>query len=177
MIEDCDRFHALLFTDAGDIPNHPHFPLLWWRGALGADPGAEAFEKLFTDNGWAQTWRNGIFTYPHFHSTSHEVLGIARGSIRVRLGGSTGVEADLQGGDAVVIPAGVGHENLHASSDLLVVGAYPPGSNVDLLRDASADPSIRQRIASVPAPRTDPVEGPRGRLRQKWSNLVDEIIK
>jgi uncharacterized protein YjlB len=165
---DGDRFHALLFADAGSIPNNPNLPLLWWRGALPADPGPEAFERLFADNGWGQSWRDGIFTYPHFHSTSHEVLGIARGSVRVSLGGDTGEEVDLQGGDAVVIPAGVGHQNLQASADLLVVGAYPPGAEVDLLRDATGDAAVRAAIAAVPVPATDPVEGKVGRLRKLW---------
>ncbi|HEX2528017.1 MAG TPA: hypothetical protein VHL31_17165 [Geminicoccus sp.] len=169
MIEDSDRFHAIQFTDAGAIPNHPRLPLLWWRGALPADPGPEAFEALFTRNGWGQTWRNGIFTYAHFHSTSHEVLGIARGCVRVRLGGATGVDADLQGGDAVLIPAGVGHQNLDASADLLVVGAYPPGAEVDLLRDATDDAATRARIAAVPLPPTDPVGGGSGEIGRMWA--------
>ena len=172
MIEDGERFQTFLFTDAGAIPNHPRFPLIWWRGALPADPGPEAFESLFTRHGWGQTWRNGIFTYPHFHSTSHEVLGIARGSVRVRLGGTTGVEVDLQGGDVVLIPAGVGHQNLHASADLLVVGAYPPDANVDLLRDATGDAALRRRIAALPAPPSDPVEGRPGRVAAIWASAL-----
>jgi uncharacterized protein YjlB len=174
MIEDCERFQTFLFTDAGAIPNHPRFALLWWRGALPADPGPEAFESLFTRHGWGQTWRNGIFTYAHFHSTSHEVLGIARGSVRVRLGGATGVEVDLQGGDAVLIPAGVGHQNLRATSDLLVVGAYPPNCKVDLLRDATGDSAVRARIGAVPVPPSDPVEGGPGRLAQKWASVLED---
>lgn len=172
MIEDSDRFHRFLFTDAGAIPNNPSLPLLWWRGALSADRGPEAFEAMFGRNGWGGTWRNGIFAFPHFHSTSHEVLGIARGSVRVRLGGATGVEANLQGGDAVVIPAGVGHQNLRASADLLVVGAYPGGARADLLRDATGDTQIRARIASLPVPATDPVEGEQGRLLLHWPGVA-----
>lgn len=162
-------FHVLLFKDAGAIPNNPGLPLIWWQAALPPAPGPEAFEQLFARNGWTQSWRNGIFDYPHFHSTSHEVLGIARGSVRVRLGGATGTEVELQAGDAVAIPAGVGHQNLRASADLLVVGAYPSGAEVDLLRDAGADTQARDRIAAVPVPRSDPVEGEDGRLLRHWA--------
>jgi uncharacterized protein YjlB len=125
MNRDVDSLQVLLFDDAGAIPNNPRLPLLWWHGVLPPDAGAAAFEEMFARHEWSDSWRNGIFTYPHFHSTSHEVLGIARGSVRVRLGGGTGKEVDLAAGDAVLIPAGVGHQNLGASADLLVVGADP----------------------------------------------------
>lgn len=169
MNERDERFQALQFADARAIPNHPDLPLLWWRGALDSDAGPDAFEALFARNGWRPSWRNGIFTYPHFHSTSHEVLGIAQGSVRVRLGGETGVEVELRAGDVVLIPAGVGHQNLQASADLLVVGAYPQGAKADLLQDASGDPAIRARIAAVPLPRTDPVKGQDGFSHPAWA--------
>jgi long-chain acyl-CoA synthetase len=41
-------------------------------------------------NGWSGTWRNGIYAFHHYHSTSHEVLGIAAGSAAVRFGGEGG---------------------------------------------------------------------------------------
>src|SRR5437870_8580248 len=34
---------------------------------------------------------------------------------------------DVQSGDVIVIPAGVAHQKLDASSDFAVVGAYPDG--------------------------------------------------
>ena len=46
---------------------------------------------------------------------------------RVRLGGDGGVVLDVKAGDALLLPAGVGHQNLGASADLLVIGAYPKG--------------------------------------------------
>jgi uncharacterized protein YjlB len=168
MDRNTEGLQALLFEDAGTIPNNPRLPLLWWRKALPPDAGAAAFEELFARHGWSDSWRNGIFTYPHFHSTSHEVLGIAQGSVRVRLGGATGKEVDLAAGDVVLIPAGVGHQNLGASDDLLVVGAYPAGAEVDLLRDAAGDPAVRDRIAAVPLPSSDPVEGEDGGLCRHW---------
>jgi uncharacterized protein YjlB len=151
---------ALSFADDGAVPNNP-LPLLLWRGAVepqGPDPAA-AFERRFAANGWPPSWRNGVYAYVHFHTNTHETLGIAAGRVRVRLGGSGGAVVELKAGDVVLIPAGVGHENLGASDDLLVVGAYPPGVREDLLRDASDDIEARARIAAVPRPARDPVNG------------------
>ena len=161
-------FQSFFFEDAQSIPNNPCLPLLWWQGLLPQDCGPEAFETLFACNGWIPAWRYGIFAYPHFHSISHEVLGIANGIVKVRLGGATGTEAQLRSGDVVLIPAGVGHQNLGANADLLVVGAYPPGCRADLMRDATNDAKARERIKKVPMPDNDPVDGSNGKLHQLW---------
>jgi uncharacterized protein YjlB len=72
-------------------------------------------------------------------------------------------------GDVVVIPAGVGHQNLGASADLLVVGAYPRGSEVDLWRGGAAERAVVERnIALVPLPAADPVHGADGPLLRLW---------
>jgi uncharacterized protein YjlB len=47
------------------------------------------------------------------------VLAICRGQAKVQFGGSQGVTLTVQVGAVVLIPAGVGHENLGASADLL----------------------------------------------------------
>src|SRR5262249_5623236 len=125
------RVATYLFADDGDIPNHPRWPMIVYKGAVDPQAGdpARAFEKLFADHGWVDGWRDGIFTFPHYHSNAHEVLGIARGEAKVRFGGATGEVLQVEAGDAVLLPAGTGHQNLGQSSDLLVIGAYPPGSS------------------------------------------------
>lgn len=47
-------------------------------------------EDLFEANGWADTWRDGIYDYVHSHSRIHEALSVARGKGRVRFGGENG---------------------------------------------------------------------------------------
>ncbi len=150
------------FSDDGRIPNHPDLPLLVYAGALaiGAADRAAAFEALFRRHGWGGMWRNGIYAFHHYHSTAHEVLGIAAGRARVRFGGEHGTTLDIEAGDAVLIPAGVGHCNLGASADLLVVGAYPEGQRPDLRRGGPDDrPQVLANIAAVPLPRRDPITG------------------
>jgi uncharacterized protein YjlB len=162
---------SFLFTDDGDVPNHPRWPMIVYKQAIDAKTGdlAEAFEKLFADHGWVDGWRNGIFTFTHYHSNAHEVLGIARGHAKVRFGGKTGDVFDIEAGDAVLLPAGTGHQNLGASSDLLVIGAYPPGPSRDLMRAGETDKSaIRARVATVGKPATDPISGANGPVARLW---------
>ncbi len=159
----------VFLEDDGTIPNS-RLPLLVYAGVLkGRQDRARAFEELFADNGWSRSWRNGMYAFRHYHSTTHEVLGIAVGSARVEFGGPHGTEMDIAAGDAVLIPAGVSHCNLAASGDLLVIGAYPDGSaSVDLLRDsASARTEAVPRIDRVPLPPRDPILGTGG-LLQEW---------
>src|SRR4051812_12928485 len=157
------------FADDGTVPNNT-LPLVVYRGAL-PDSGdrASLCEDMFARNGWPDSWRNGIYPYHHYHSTAHEVLGIARGSARVRLGGDNGRSVELREGDVVVIPAGVAHKREAASSDLLVIGSYPRGQNPDICR---AEPARHDRpagtTAAVPLPACDPVTGEAAPLLECW---------
>lgn len=161
---------ALVLADDGDVPNSGH-PLIVYAGAIDprvGDPAA-AFEALFAVNGWGGGWRNGIFPFHHYHSTAHEVLGIARGEAQVRFGGEQGETVAIAAGDAVLIPAGVGHKRLSATPDLLVIGAYPRGQRADLMREGAEDrAAIRRRIAAVARPDRDPVGGADGPMRLHW---------
>ena len=158
------------FADDGQVPNNPALPVVVYRGALPAGGDrARACEQMFAKHGWPDAWRNGIYPHHHYHGTAHEVLGIARGNARVRLGGEAGQSVELNAGDVVVIPAGVAHKREWASGDLLVIGAYPKGQRPDLCR---ADPAGRDRaiaaIAAVPLPAADPVTGQAGPLLECW---------
>ncbi len=101
---------TFVFADDGLIPNNC-LPLIVRRGAITQDKSdpAKAFEHTFAANGWTGAWRDGIYDYRHYHSTAHEVLGVASGSATVRFGGEGGEIVGLTAGDVVVIPAGVDH--------------------------------------------------------------------
>ena len=161
---------SFLFADDGDIPNNS-VPLIVYPRALDPAGGdmASRFEALFAANGWGGSWRNGIFPFHHYHSTAHEVLGIAAGEAEVRFGGEGGESLHVQAGDAVLIPAGVGHKRLSATPDLLVIGAYPGGQWADLMREGAEDgQAIRGRIAAVAVPDADPVGGRDGPVARIW---------
>jgi uncharacterized protein YjlB len=132
------------------------------------DP-ASSLEERFAANHWTDSWRNGIYPFHHYHSTSHEVLGIYQGSATVRLGGEGGQDFIVEAGDIIVIPAGVGHKNLASSGDLGVVGAYPDGRSYDLLKGRPGErPQADLNIAAVPMPGQDPVYGSDGPLKRIW---------
>ena len=154
------------FEDDGRIPNNPKLPLVIYRLALMRSGDlASDFEKRFAENGWRNTWRDGIFDYHHYHSNTHEVLGVAQGSARVCFGGESGEVLALSAGDVVILPAGTRHKCESASDDFLVVGAYPDGCDYDACRGnpAGHDRAVA-RIAKVPLPKQDPVFGRGGVL-------------
>lgn len=163
---------ATRFKDDGRIPNNPTLPFIQYRGVVAlqeaSDPAA-VFERLFDVNGWGGSWRNGIYDYVHYHPRTHEVLGIARGTARVRFGGSQGRTVKLKPGDVVILPAGTGHQALSASQDLLVVGAYPSQGEYDEYRiSAKAHARALAMIPKVPVPGKDPVYGSKGPLIALW---------
>jgi uncharacterized protein YjlB len=156
---------AHLLAADGSIPNHPHWPLLVYPGVVN-NPAAEAFEELFNRNRWPAAWRNGVFPFHHYHSNSHEALGVYAGEVTVQFGGPeekmSGVIVTAKPGDVIVLPAGTGHKKLSSRGVLGIVGAYPEGSNPD-----TCLPPLR-KTAQVPLPACDPVYGPGGPLFTYW---------
>ncbi len=160
------EIETLAVPPAPPFPNSV-YPLVIYRAALPADPAA--MERAFAAQGWTGSWRNGVFDYHHFHSTTHEVLGIAAGEVAVLFGGPGGPTLTLHAGDVAVIPAGVAHRNM-GDTGLLVVGAYPGGTDCDVLRGAPAEfTAATARIAALPAPLHDPVAVAEGWLQTAWA--------
>lgn len=163
---------AFMFADDGSVPNNPRLPFLYYRSALdfvGTQDIEAAVERTFRGHGWGDTWRNGIYPYVHYHSTIHEVMGVARGRARVRFGGAKGEEIELSRGDVALLPAGTGHQCLWSSPDLMVIGAYPKSGRFDLCRGSKAEhKKALERIPKVPLPDSDPVFGKAGPLLRLW---------
>jgi uncharacterized protein YjlB len=165
------KANAFIFKDDGVIPNNAHWPLVLYRGAVSLpgnlDPAA-VLEDLFGENGWGDSWRNGIYDYVHYHSRIHEVLGIARGNGKVRFGGNNGRTVQLKAGDVAILPAGTGHQCLSASANFLVVGAYPPSGTYDECTKSEEHAQALKTIPKVGRPRKDPVYGSKGPLLSAW---------
>lgn len=159
------------------VPNNAHLPVILYRDVLDpnstgdSDKLAEAFEAMFSRNGWPPKWRNGIFDYHHFHSSAHEVLGIAAGAADVIVGGPGGRVVHLEAGDVILLPAGTGPCLESSSGPLEVVGAYPPGQQWDIRREALTE-TERAAMEALPFPNSDPVRGAQGPLLENWSKAA-----
>lgn len=160
-----------VFKSDGYFPNNPHLPLLVYKGALLLHPAdkASAVKKVFESNGWANSWVNGIYDYHHYHSLTHEVLGVYCGRADVQLGGPHGVCVEISRGDVIIIPAGVAHKCLKHSDDFTVVAAYPHGKHYDMNYGTEHEhPFVDENIVRVPLPEKDPVYGAEGPMMKQW---------
>jgi uncharacterized protein YjlB len=174
MAESGPRLETLQLKPNGVVPNS-RLPVLIYRGAMKAEAGVDltdVVEATFRRHNWLNNWREpAVYSYYHYHSTTHEALGIARGYSQLRLGGAGGPEVKLSAGDVIVMPAGVSHIQIGESSDLFIVGGYPDGRSWDLIRDESVSEAETRdailRIATLPIPDRDPVTG---EAMEPWRN-------
>lgn len=146
----------------GRIPNS-RFPLLVHRGAIPGG-GIDAVKAKFRQNGWLNNWEYpGIYEYPHFHSTTHECLGCANGWMEFSLSVNGWTRVRIEAGDVIVMPAGVSHEMVGHSDDIMMIGGYPEGREWDNVQEAFlSDEDFRaaaKRIMMLPIPSSDPVTG------------------
>lgn len=151
------------FAPAGDeIPNHPSFAVLIYRQVEAALEGPGALRELFAGQGWLGSWVGDVFDFTHYHSTSHEVLGVVAGEATLEIGGPQGRTLEVATGDVLVLPAGTGHRRARTAGGFQVVGAYPAGSeDYDMLLggDPQGARRARERVAGLGSPDRDPVGG------------------
>ncbi|KMY43359.1 hypothetical protein AC622_03060 [Bacillus sp. FJAT-27916] len=157
----------LFFQDDGFIPNNPELPAAVYKKAL--EPGM--IEDIFRRHQWSNSWTNGVLQEHHYHSNTHEVLGVAKGHARLMLGGAEGQMIDVECGDVLVLPAGTGHKCIEAHEGFTVIGAYPNGMDYNMKYGKPDErPAILEEIKQVPFPEADPVFGEDGPLLKKWMN-------
>jgi uncharacterized protein YjlB len=130
---------------------------------------AEAIQKIFSKNQWSNSWRNGIYDFHHYHSTTHECMAVAMGNAKLIIGGPGGKPVEVTPGDVIILPAGTGHKCTGHSKDFLCVGAYPNGKDYDMNygKAAEYDKAV-QNIKALPKPTKDPVFGNEGFLKSLW---------
>lgn len=159
----------LKFKDDGKIPNSS-LPLLIYKNVFSEEKAdADFIKKHFEDRNWSNSWTNGVYDYHHYHSNTHEVLGVYSGFATIQFGGENGDKISIEEGDAVAIPAGVGHKLIEASDDFGVVGAYPDGMDYDILIGEDGErPRADENIKKVPIPESDPVYGKVEGLLSLW---------
>jgi len=159
-----------LLKDDGVFPNSIH-PVLVYKSVLRLNDGShpKTAEDIFESNNWKNTWRNGILNSHHYHSITHEVLGVYSGKCHIMLGGDEGIEFEINNGDVIILPAGVAHKNVGCTEDFKCVGAYPNGADYDMnYGKAGERPGTDHNIAQVEIPELDPVFGKDGPLPELW---------
>lgn len=169
---DSNKVEKHYLKDNGSFPNNEKLPLLVYSGALDVESErkpASSIENLLNSNKWGGSWRNGIYSFHHYHSTAHEVLCVYKGEAQVQLGGDNGIIRIIKPGDVVIIPAGVAHKNLGSSGDFRIVGAYPFGQDWDMNYGKPEErPNADENIAKVPLPESDPIFGSDGPVVKHW---------
>lgn len=107
-----------------------------------------------------------MYSTSHFHSTTHEVLGISSGSAKLCFGHEDNpgrVVEKLTAGDVVVIPAGVAHRLLEdIEGGFEMVGCYPKGHNWDMCYGKGGEEDKVKGISKVDWFTKDPVYGDKG---------------
>ncbi|WP_428944200.1 hypothetical protein ACQK5W_16650 [Pantoea sp. FN060301] len=164
----------MTFQPSVGVPNNV-LPLIIYPQAVPdeVEDIAHYFEALFARHQWPPRWRYPVFPYTHYHPNTHELLGVGAGWAQILFGGETGRAVTVYAGDAVLIPAGVGHQQLAASEDFFAVGAYPGNMEPDTKRDDPADVALSlTKIARVPLPACDPITGKEGAVTEIWHPLA-----
>lgn len=156
-----------MFRDDGEIPNNPELPVIVYEQIFKDNP--EDIESTFNRHEWTGSWSGGVYDYHHYHSNTHEVLGVKNGEATILVGGEKGERLQVKMGDVLVLPVGTGHKKIESSDDFQVVGAYPNGTNPNLRRrDIKSRMQDLAEIKNVRIPNTDPVFGDTGPLLDKW---------
>lgn len=165
-----ERIRKYFIADNGTFPNS-HLPVLHYPKALRLPflfPAHYA-RNIFKKNGWTNNWRNGIYTFMHYHSNTHEAMAVIHGATSLLLGGDAGKQVTVGKGDVIILPAGVAHKNLGNEKDVICIGGYPEGRDFDMNYGKPGErPDADNNIRMAPFPVADPVFG-QGGLRVEWT--------
>src|SRR5690348_16109943 len=89
IIYSSEKIHHEIIPGNGAFPNNAYLPVIFYKGVLELpdEKPEKVIEQIFESNDWSNAWINGIYEYHHFHSITHEVVGVFRGYCNVMLGG------------------------------------------------------------------------------------------
>ncbi|PBQ33636.1 cupin [Sphingobacteriaceae bacterium] len=162
--------YSHVIDDNGIFPNS-HLPVLIYKDVLDFPLFFDAvyITHLFEKNNWTNSWKAGIFTYHHYHSNAHEVIGVYKGKTELMLGGENGLKVMLEKGDVIIIPAGVAHKNLGDENAVACVGAYADGATYDICTGKKGErPLADTNLLTLALPDRDPVLGLKGGVEKYW---------
>lgn len=141
-------------------------PLMIYHGAFNAT-AAELTRRLESIGAVIPQWTYTMYSETHFHSTTHEVLGVIAGCARLCFGGEENpgrFEPTVQRGDLIIVPAGVGHRLLQDEGDVpfKMVGSYPPQREWDMCYGRPGEEAKVQGIQKLEWFHQDPLYGEDG---------------
>lgn len=163
---------TFLLQENTPFPNNS-LPVLYYAEELKTltktNGAQEKVKDYLKKNNYSNSWVGGILAHHHFHSNTHEVLVCIKGTATVQLGGPNGDVYPFRQGDVLLLPAGTAHKKIEATQDFQIVGAYPNGLEYDMQTgDEEKYNLLKERIAKVPLPEQDPVEGDKGPVFDYW---------
>jgi len=165
------------------IPNtapHNH-PLFIYRSAFPSSTPASAIEGHLPTNGVSPQWRYTMYSTTHYHSTTHEVLCVFSGRAKLLFGGEANpgkVETEVKAGDAIVVPAGVGHrltEDIEGGFQM--VGSYPKGCSWDMCYGKEGEEDKAKAVGEVEWFKKDPLYGDDGPVLWSKEKLEGSVEK
>src|SRR5215211_5459544 len=79
-------------NDNGIVPNGK-LPVLYYKKVLDLPSlfASAYIENLFQTHNWGNNWKQGIYTYHHYHSITYEVVAVCKGKTVLQLGGDNGI--------------------------------------------------------------------------------------
>ncbi|KAJ5082475.1 hypothetical protein N7532_011518 [Penicillium argentinense] len=142
------------------------YPLIIYHGAFDAT-SAELEDHLEAVGEVMPQWTYTMYSQTHFHSTTHEVLGVVAGRARLCFGGEENpqrFEPTVESGDLIIVPAGVGHRLLEdeGKQPFRMVGSYPHDRQWDMCYGRPGEEERVKRIQNLPWFHRDPLYGDSG---------------
>ena len=144
-------------------------PLLIYHSAFEpSQASAPTIESHLTSVGVVEPqWRFSMFPVDHFHSNTHEVLCVCNGKAMLCFGGEGNeerVESEVEKGDVMIVPAGVGHKLLEdlSGGGFEMVGSYPPGEPWNLCYGTEEEREKVDSISGLQWFDKDPIYGDEG---------------
>jgi uncharacterized protein YjlB len=162
---------VLQLHEKGNFPNNPVLPVLVYKNVFDFKDSKpeQIVEQVFAQNNWGGTWRNGIYSFQHYHSTAHEALAVIDGWAEVQLGGPGEKAVRIEKGDLVILPAGTAHKKVESGENFSVIGAYPDKQSWDMnYGKADEFERAKSNIQLVRLPQNDPVFGRKGKMFLYW---------
>ncbi|BDD59798.1 hypothetical protein MAP00_004987 [Monascus purpureus] len=143
-------------------------PLIIYHNAFDATP-SELAAHLEKVGAVSPQWTYTMYNTTHYHSTTHEVLGVVSGRARLCFGGEGNpnrFEPTVGKGDLIIVPAGVGHRllvDLDAHQNAFkMLGAYPPGKQWDMCYGKPGEEEKAGTIKKLAWFHLDPLYGRNG---------------